>query len=113
MSARSVTMQIVNETSLELNRTNASLSHGEWSTNRYPQASIGGNTKSSLFESQSDGFMTGTQGTVTYNNDFTFNWDDPFSGSNSIGYNVPKGYKCSQDISGDDNCTVIWTITNA
>ncbi len=112
MSARSVTMQIVNKTAVELNRTNASLSHGEWSSNRYPQSSIGGNTKSALFESQSDGFLTGTQGTVSYG-DFTFNWDDPYSGGNSFSYSVPPAYKCSQSVSGDDNATVIWTIENA
>jgi hypothetical protein len=94
-AARSTVVYIKNTTDCTLERTWATLSHGVWW--KYPPAVIPGNTTVS-FGSESNGFMTGTEGSATFMVTFCpelgpgpgsnlgsvgFEWDNPYVGSNS------------------------------
>lgn len=119
MSARSVRATFKNGLKVTLHLLNASLSHGEWTTN--PPASIapGGTGE---WQSDSNGFMTGTEGTCTYQfvyigeseptiQSVKLYWDNPFSGGN--GYSITcstPAIKVSWSEGNGDNATVHYTI---
>jgi hypothetical protein len=66
--------------------------------------------------SESDGFMTGTEGTTTYASsagDITITWDIPFAGSNSYSSSAPKGYTLSHSGGSEDNAHVTFTLSPA
>ncbi|HET9625858.1 MAG TPA: hypothetical protein VFP84_31070 [Kofleriaceae bacterium] len=102
MPARSITIVIHNNLDhplahagapFKLTQTGARLKHGQWTDNRVPPYVIGaGDTVS--FEAESDGFMTGVEGSITYQEitygEVTLNFDVPFAGGN----------KCSVDTKG-------------
>ncbi|RFN54515.1 hypothetical protein FIE12Z_1303 [Fusarium flagelliforme] len=97
MPARSTFVTIINNTSLELDLQKTSLSHGEWKT----------------LQAESAGIMTGDQGVVIYSSDagiFTFNFDNPWSGSNDYDQSAPDGYTINRSGGGGDNASVTWTI---
>jgi hypothetical protein len=105
MAARSFSITVVNYTGRVFNRT--SLNHGVWSNEeacvppeQRPKVSLNddGDVIPGVifFESESQGFMTGTEGSVDYVNDaigtVSIYWDNPFIGSNEFSVNVPDGY---------------------
>ncbi len=115
MAARSTNVTLQNNTTLTLTRTNANLSHGIWSQNLYPPQTIDSNSKGN-WQSESDGFMTGTEGTVTYQflnaaGSVTINWDNPYAGSNSYSHSVPKGYILEQTGGSGNNAVVTFTLS--
>ena len=116
MSARSATIKLQNKTKSKLSLTGAKLSHGVWSENQYPPESIeaGG---SGTWESESDGFMTGTQGSASYHlvdsGTVTVSWDNPYAGSNSYSDSAPKGFTISRTGGSGDNAVVTFTLTPA
>jgi hypothetical protein len=87
MAARSTHVTLNNRTGVNLSKTDDSLDHGIW-TDR-PPTIIGDRGE---WESESDGFATGTEGRVTYSIDgggeVRLHWDNPFIGSNSYDESV-------------------------
>ncbi|MFM2485255.1 aegerolysin family protein [Celerinatantimonas yamalensis] len=117
MASRSTVVKFQNETDLTLTRSNAELPHGVWSSNMYPPETVEANS-TVTWESESDGFMTGTEGTASYNESnitITINWDNPFVGDNSYSCSSSDNtYTIHQEsgTGGGDNATVTFTLTN-
>ena len=113
MASRSTTVKFQNNTDLPMTLINAKLSHGAWSQNLYPPENIAPNG-TGTWESQSDGFMTGTEGTATYMlgnvGDVTVDWENPFAGSNKYSSSAPNGYELSHSGGGGDNANVTFTL---
>jgi hypothetical protein len=115
-AVRSFLIHLRNGTMHVFRRTNISLPHGIFSGNgnavppeQIPPRIVG------TWESESDGFATGTEGTVTYATpvgDVFIHWNNPYIGSNGLGIAVPAGWSyVNSDISGDNVwCTI--TITD-
>src|SRR5437762_1591773 len=85
-ASRSVVSVLVNNTGSALIRESASLDHGEWTNGVVPPARIEVGQKVT-WESESNGFLTGTEGRATYRLEgtlsatpwtFVLHWDDPF-----------------------------------
>jgi hypothetical protein len=119
MAARSVFVNLVNRSDAVLIRTAFSLSHGIWT--HEPPLRIEAGAKQT-WQSESDGFATGTEGEVTYDiqpvagqSDGTahFHWDNPFIGSNSFDEATPVLYKADRSGGDGDNATVDWTFDNS
>jgi hypothetical protein len=93
MAARSTHVTLTNLAGrLNLRKTSEELDHGEWTS--HPPALVGNRAD---WESESDGFATGTEGRVAYEieNDtggavgtLNLHWDNPFVGSNSYDESV-------------------------
>lgn len=73
MAVRSVAIVLINTTGFTLQLTNSGLSHGEWTSGLQPPATIPNNDYANeeppfpvTFQSESDGFLTGTQGAAIY-----------------------------------------------
>jgi hypothetical protein len=117
MAARSVNVTFTNKTDVALAFAGASLSHGEWTTT--PPARIdAGQTVN--WESESDGFATGTEGSAAYDVEglgsasrSVFNWDDPFVGSNSYSESAPETFIANHFGGGGDNADVTWVFDDA
>src|SRR5262249_28859804 len=71
------------------------------------------------WESESNGFATGTEGRAIYRLQgtpqgtpwtFTLHWDNPFIGSNSYDETAPAGFSASHEGGSGDNAEVIWTL---
>ena len=114
MSSRSTLIKFNNETNSALSRTYMNLDHGVWSSNMVPSETIPAH-ESSTCQSESDGFMTGTEGTVSYNlpgkGEVKLNWDNPFSGSNEYSATAPAGCSIARDGGGGNNASVTFTLT--
>lgn len=123
MSARSVNATLNNNTSfaLQLLTSSISLLHGEWTT--YPPSTIpAGGTGN--WQSDSDGFATGTEGSLVYQFIYSNNgalsietlkvyWDDPFAGGNgySITCSVPA-LKVGYSGGDGDNASVTYNFSD-
>jgi hypothetical protein len=106
---------LVNDTGFALSLTGADLSHGEWSGGAQPPATVAANTTVS-WQSESDGFATGTEGTADFAVVSTgaalhFHWDNPFVGSNSYDEKSPVGLPLDRSGGGGDNATVTWVLS--
>ncbi|WP_395844821.1 aegerolysin family protein [Cystobacter fuscus] len=118
MASRSVTVTFTNNTSQALVLANAALQGGTWSQNMYPPSQINPGQKVT-WESESNGFATGTQGTVTYNvqngaGQAMMSWNDPFSGSNAYTQSATGPYRISPPSGGDgNNANVAFTLSPA
>lgn len=117
MSARSTTVTLQNTTSDTLTLTNAHLDGGIWSQNQYPPATISGDSKGTWM-SESDGFMTGTQGSVTYQlpesqGSIYIEWDNPYVGGNSYKHTAPAGFEINQSGGSGDNAVVTFTLSTS
>jgi hypothetical protein len=115
MSARSVEIKFVNDTDYELDLVNAKLSHGEWVPNRYPPEKI--HPMSTVeWGSESKGFMTGTEGLVTYSisapakGNVEAKWDNPYAGPNGYGHKAPKDFTLTHTAGHGDNAKVTFTL---
>jgi hypothetical protein len=115
MAERSFFIQVVNA-GPDLIRKDIGLDHGEWSNGGglVPPERIPHRSRAH-WESESDGFATGTQGHAIYGSDagdVGFFWNDPFIGSNSFGVNHSPGIQASWgDISGN-NAAVTVTLND-
>ncbi|MGR4884573.1 Crystal protein ET79 [Streptomyces sp. LARHCF249] len=114
MAARSTQVKLQNRTPNTMDRTSSSLSHGTWSENMIPPDRVypfGDGT----WRSESNGFMTGTEGAAVYSmlnvGNVSIGWNNPFSGSNSYYCTVPEGFSCRQYDGSGDNAAVTFTVT--
>jgi len=123
MAARSVHVIFDNHTKHNLLKQNDVLAHGEWTTR--PPDVIGNRGE---WESESDGVLTGTEGSARYNivdlddnvlGSFDVHWDDPFVGSNSYSHSVTpagdtngSGFSIGHIGGGGDNATVTFVLLN-
>jgi Bacterial tandem repeat domain 1 len=121
MAARSVHVIFDNRTKHNLLKQNDVLAHGEWKTR--PPGVIGDRGE---WESESDGVLTGTEGSTRYNivdlddnvlGSFDVHWDDPFSGSNSYSQSVTPagdtsgaGFSIGHIGGGGENATVTFVL---
>eukprot|EP01084_Bolivina_argentea_P045675 84077_1 len=113
-ASRSVGVLFKNMSTFRLQRTNEKLVHGFWTDNMIPPEYIEA-TAAVYFGSQSDGFMTGTEGTVTYlmingPGSVILNWDNPYSGGNSYSQSAPKGFDCIHSGGGGNNANVTFIL---
>eukprot|EP01084_Bolivina_argentea_P045674 84075_1 len=111
-ASRSVVVVFHNISTFRLNRTNEELDHGAWAV--LPPEFIEANHHVT-FGSESDGFMTGTQGTVTYfiidgPGSVLLRWDNPYSGGNSYSQSAPKGFDCIHSGGGGNNANVTFIL---
>jgi hypothetical protein len=103
---RSVTITLSNRSGETLYRSDWALDHGIWTT--LPPETIPNHTQVT-WESESNGFMTGTEGHITYSIGTTgewayMHWDNPFFGSNSYDQRVSGGgYEIDPSGRGDGN----------
>lgn len=91
-ASRSTTWTINNATESDFNLVSANLVHGVWANNP-PQVIKSG--RSVTFKGESDGFMTGVEGTVIYSipaGQYTFYFDNPYIGGDSYKVTPPNGY---------------------
>ncbi|MBN3746603.1 Crystal protein ET79 [Burkholderia sp. Se-20373] len=117
MSARSTVVKLQNNSgsTLFLDSASINLLHGEWKT--YPPEKIP-NGQAGEWESDSDGFMTGTEGKLQYQfadgggiENLRLYWDNPYYGSNGYSITVSAaGYKVGYDGGSGDNATVTFYI---
>ncbi|SCZ29366.1 aegerolysin family protein [Afifella marina] len=125
-AARSTLVQFQNGTNAFLTRQSWNLAHGIWTEDMLPPEQIGAGSAAQpltvSWESESDGFMTGTEGSVTYllqdgQTTLYVYWDNPFVGSN--GYDIKLDGPLSSDYSVDhsggsgDNATVTFSLKAA
>ncbi|WP_392895017.1 Crystal protein ET79 [Streptomyces sp. LN699] len=113
-AARSTHVTLQNRTPNEMVRTSSSLSHGTWSDNMVPPDRVFP-MSNGTWQSESNGFMTGTQGSAVYNmyevGNVAIHWNNPYSGSNKYACDVPSGFTCRQDGGGGDNAAVTFTVS--
>ncbi|MFD9338564.1 Crystal protein ET79 [Streptomyces sp. NPDC060028] len=112
-AARSTTVKLQNRTPNTMDRTSSGLVHGTWTDNMVPPDRVypmGDGT----WQSESNGFMTGTEGAAVYSmldvGNVSIGWNNPFSGSNSYYCHVPNGFVCKQGGGGGDNASVTFTV---
>ncbi|MDR3519113.1 MAG: hypothetical protein P4M00_25230 [Azospirillaceae bacterium] len=118
MSARSTNVTLKNATTGLLVLTSSGLQHGVW--NPAPPTIITPSGQG-VWENDSDGFMTGDQGYVTYKlilgsasvGDVNFSWDNPYVGSNGYGESCPAGYNISYTGGSGNNAVVVVTLSIA
>ncbi|WP_157882222.1 OmpL47-type beta-barrel domain-containing protein [Streptomyces rubellomurinus] len=112
-AARSTTIVLNNTSDRALVLTNHYLDHGIW-THEPPARIEAGATAS--WESESNGFMTGTEGSAFFaidgerGPDLRIHWDNPFYLSNSYSETVPSGYKINRDGGDGNNATATYTF---
>jgi hypothetical protein len=102
MAQRSTLVNLENKTSTTLELKNVDLKSGIWFNNSYPPRFIKG---IGHWHSESDGFATGTEGSVTYrleSSEVYIYWSNPFWGDNSYKAKAPDGYEISKATDGDD-----------
>jgi hypothetical protein len=114
MASRSVTVVVNNATvSDDMILLSSPLSHGEWDVPPPPVIPAGVVT---AWTSQSDGFLTGTQGTAQYqvgadpSHVLTLEWDNPYAGSNSYSASVPQPFNVAQHGGPGDNSFIVWQV---
>ncbi|MGI0116507.1 aegerolysin family protein [Zooshikella sp. RANM57] len=112
MAARSTLVIFQNLTGETLSLTNAKLDHGVWTQNMYPPEKVSPDDKVQ-WASESDGFMTGTEGSVTYHctdGSVYIHWDNPYIGGNSYSDQAPDGYEITRSGGSGDNATVTFVL---
>jgi hypothetical protein len=117
MAARSVSVSFTNKSAVALTSGGTSLLHGEWTTQPPARIEAG---QTVVWESESNGFATGTEGTAYYDVEglgitsrSLFHWDNPFIGSNSYSEAYPETFKASHSGGGGDNANVTWVFDDA
>lgn len=120
-ASRSTLVKFTNSSDAFLGRTSWKLDHGIWTDDSLPPENIamGGVTVS--WESESNGFMTGTEGNVVYTfpdgqTTIRIYWDNPYVSGNeySVTLSGPLSTQYSGTYSGGsgDNATVEVTLAN-
>lgn len=121
MAARSVKCIFVNDTDRRLRlKQPATLDHGIWSKGTdpggQPPRELGPGAQAT-WESESSGFMTGTEGRAVYEADDGATvevwWDNPYIGDNKFSLTVsPEGtYKGKYEGGDGDNATVTFSLS--
>jgi hypothetical protein len=124
MAARSFSITVLNWTGRPWTRTNISLPHGEWSNGgalvppeQIPPVHLNGDGDAApglvFFEAESQGFATGTQGSVDYNSQFgkiSINFDNPFAGGNSFNTSGPDSLRLLWGDPGGNNASITLEI---
>ncbi|MFJ5231429.1 hypothetical protein ACIQBJ_16210 [Kitasatospora sp. NPDC088391] len=120
-AARSTFVQVNNWTQCEMDFVTADLSSGIWTGIDWPPLTITNSTWG-VWQSESNGFMTGTEGTATYQlkkcvnpaNNYKwvkFHWDNPFRGSNSYDNNgTSAGVNITRSGGSGDNAVVTFVV---
>ncbi|GGR51058.1 hypothetical protein WEB32_34810 [Streptomyces netropsis] len=121
-AARSTEVKFHNGTGCQLIRQSYGLDHGIWSQGQEPPHTVS-NTQDVSWKSESNGFMTGTEGSVTYRtsnceegwrNDrpVRFHWNNPYAGSN--GYDIDGtdrgAFREVRQGGSGDNALVLWGV---
>ncbi|MCQ8773161.1 hypothetical protein [Streptomyces telluris] len=118
-AARSTQVKFHNGTGCELNRQSYGLDHGIWSQGQEPPTTVY-NTWDVSWQSESNGFMTGTEGSVTYRTSnceedwrngrtIRFHWNNPYVGSNGYDTNgTDNTFRSVIEGGGGDNALVMW-----
>jgi hypothetical protein len=115
MAARSVKITIHNASDVQFVTSTSSLSGGEWTPGLQPNAGdLVLETDRYRFGSESDGFLTGTAGSITLSTAnlpvltpwlLTFSWDKPFIGETTYALNgIPPGFDAwfQETVTGSD-----------
>jgi hypothetical protein len=110
-AVRSTQVTFNNATIAVLVLDSMSLQWGIWSNENgdVPPTNILGGTQVQ-WQSESAGFMTGTQGSASYaisgdsNQLVTIEWDNPFKGDNNYSLAAPSGYQIQFCDSNFQNC---------
>jgi hypothetical protein len=116
MAARSFYIQVVNG-GPALTRKEIGLDHGVWSEGggAVPPEHIPSRSRAH-WESESNGFATGTQGHAIYSSDagdVGFYWDNPFVGHNSFSVDHPPSIQAQWgDISGNNAAVTVTLLDN-
>ena len=119
MAARSTRFVFYNDSDTTLYRTGGGLDHGIWT--RQPPPSIPPLTNAN-WESESNGFMTGTEGYVDYDIRLASGesagtchvyWDNPFIGSNEYEEKTPATFRVKRQGGGGDNAVVRLTFSSS
>lgn len=124
-AARSTKVHLHNGTGCSLYREDYSLAHGIWSQGQEPPQVLG-NTGDANFQSESNGFLTGTEGTVrfrAYNCEegwrngaaVVLHWANPYAGSNSYDDNgTTQGmFRTTRESGSGNNADVYWSAWKA
>ncbi|MET9398763.1 Crystal protein ET79 [Kitasatospora sp. NPDC002965] len=116
-AARSTTVNLTNNTPKGLIRDGASLSGGIWSDGMLPPTSLPPGT-AGRWASESDGFMTGTAGEVSFyvagvSGKLKVSWNNPYVGSNGYSCSAPYGYTCTWQGGGGNNASVSFTLSQS
>jgi pimeloyl-ACP methyl ester carboxylesterase len=112
-AARSVQVVFHNHSDKTLTLDQAELAHGIWT--KRPPRTIAPN-KEVDWASESDGFLTGTEGRAAYHvhghahAKVELHWDNPFAGSNSYDEHAPAGFHLSRQGGAGDNASIVWTL---
>jgi hypothetical protein len=110
---RSVQVVFHNHSDKTLTLNRAELAHGRWT--KEPPRTIGSQQQAE-WASESDGFLTGTEGRATYHlhgnshAKIELHWDNPFVGSDSYEQHAPAGFHLSQQGGAGNNARVDWTL---
>ncbi|MFT3776199.1 MAG: hypothetical protein QM820_63455 [Minicystis sp.] len=112
MAARSIDGTIVNNTSRRMIRTSANRESGKY-TNE-PPGEIAPRAQAS-FRIESNGFMTGAIGSVTYRFEgvsgmVDLHYSNPYIGSNHYENSAPAGYSVDRAGGDGDNTSITLTI---
>ncbi len=120
-AARSTQVSITNWSSCELHLQNAWLDHGVWSDGLAPAAFIADGT-TSRWQSESNGFLTGTEGHVIYDASnckvsllngkrVQLHWNNPYTGSNSYdSFGSDPNFRFGRNGGDGNNANVYWQI---
>ncbi|MEV8325908.1 hypothetical protein [Kitasatospora sp. NPDC056731] len=120
-AARSTTVHLHNGTGCSLYRTGYALAHGIWTQGQEPPQILG-NTGDATFQSESNGFLTGTEGWATFstygceegwrnNNTVQLHWANPYAGSNSYDENGTSSvFRTTRESGSGDNADVYWGV---
>ncbi|MBO1413041.1 aegerolysin family protein [Streptomyces sp. FH025] len=120
-AARSTQVSVVNWTGCELRLVNSWLDHGVWSDGLAPVA-VMSDGSTGRWQSESNGFLTGTEGHVIYDAENCQNgalngkrvqlhWANPYAGSNS--YDTAGSdpmFRFAMNGGGGNNAAVYWTV---
>ena len=130
MAARSTNVTFTNNTHQTLlTRVDENLAHGIWSTEPPAQINPGEQVE---WGSESDGFLTGTEGWVRYypsvldtdsigipspapdSATIYIYWDNPYAGSNSYNSAAPSPWQTTQEGDGSgDNASIAFSLGGA
>ena len=120
MAARNTQITIVNGTKYILSLASSNLQHGIW--NGGPVNIVAQHTIRVVANNESDGFMTGDQGSLSYDlldgstkiGTINVAWDNPWNGSNAYGCTAPQGiYIAQQEGGSGNNAAVTFVLCEA
>ncbi len=102
-AARSTSWTIVNSTKSDWTLSSSNLDHGVWASNAPTVIKPG---KTASFRAESNGLMTGDEGTVVYTSpdgEFRFYFNNPYVGGDDYRVDTPDGcdHKTNQQTGND------------